>query len=426
MSGKKEKRGLIILGALLVLMVLLLNGCNSYTTMYTGVGMRFVPGMPMDTLFYYGPNAPNSGNDIIVAVEVRNLGSSWTRGGIFLSGYDPTMFQFIGINPSRTGGNACWVDIGNIGFSESGFSLRCDNFGITSGSGGTLEVSAGNLFGSGGIYAGAFDTSRLAGGIDFYYQRTRSGQQRVTLGAGGFDLDYANNGRLLITMLQGIDFSRNFGLEYFLEGNTPQTPGGGITELSFEGNIVNWPAGPNPVMYTDFMITNCYLYTTYAAPTVCIDPMPFSTDAKVCMPAAYVGTGGQGAPVAITGITQESSPSSIVFTIHVKNVGGGEVYDPGKLEMCSPYYPAITTQQDKNIVYIGDIRVSGDLQILECTPNNYVRLDPATGEGTIICSYQIPYTTIKSAYQTPLVVELWYGYSQAMLKRVMIKRALYS
>jgi len=404
-----------------------LNGCNSYGSVnYSGVAMNFVPGMPMDALYYYGTTATNSVNDLTVAVQLRNIGSSWTRGGIFLSGYDPTMFQFIGINPSRTGGNACYVDIGNIGFSESGFSLRCDNFGITSGSGGTLEISATNLFGSGGIYADEFDLSRLASGIDFYYQRTRSGQQRVTLGTGGFDLDYANNGRLLITMLQGIDFSRNFGQEYFLEGNTEQTPGGGIDEITFEGNIVAWPAGSNQIIYTDFMITNCYLYTTYAAPTVCIDPMPYSTDAKVCVPASYIGTNGQGAPVAITGITQESSPTTAVFTIHVKNVGGGEVYDPGKLEMCSPYYPARTTSQDKNIVYIGDIRVSGDLQILDCTPNNYVRLDPATGEGTIICSYQLPYTTLKSAYQTPLVVELWYGYSQAMLKRVAIRRALYS
>lgn len=240
----------------------------------------------------------------------------------------------------------------------------------------------------------------------------------------GIDVEYANHGRLLLTLFEAIDFSRHYGQEYLLEPDTYEFPGGGLDYINFDGNIVTWPSGLDQTTYSNFMITNCYLYATYAAPLVCVDPSPFTSDAKVCTPSPYTGTKGQGAPVAVTLIEQENSPKQILFTIHIQNVGRGEVYDPGRLEKCSPYYPEMTTTEDKNIVYIGDIRVSGDLQRLQCTPNNFIRLDPRTGEGTIICSYQIPYATLKSAYQAPLVVELWYGYSQAMLKRVMIKRAI--
>jgi hypothetical protein len=70
------------------------------------------------------------------------------------------------------------------------------------------------------------------------------------------------------------------------------------------------------------------------------------------------------------------------------------------------------------------IRVSGDLQRLDCTPNDYIRLNPDTGEGIITCMYNIPYSGLRSAYETPLVVELWYGYSKTREKKVYIKRAI--
>ena len=147
-------------------------------------------------------------------------------------------------------------------------------------------------------------------------------------------------------------------------------------------------------------------------------------DRKVCTPRHFTGTKGQGAPVAVTLIEQENTPRQAVFRIHVKNVGGGQVYDPGKLEMCSPYFPGRVTNQDLNVIYIGDIRVSGDLQRLRCTPNNFLRLNPQTQEGIITCMYDIPFSGLRSAYRTPLVVELWYGYSKTMQRRVLIKRAI--
>jgi len=434
-----KKRGLAVATVfLLIINLLLLTACskfpqrtkdgygnfedNKYYQGFQGVEMIFTQNMPPYRMYYYGNQYDNSFD---VNVEVANIGSSWSRGGIFLSGYDPTMIEFLGINPSRTNGQGCMIDIGNIGFGEFGGSLRCENFFIGGGESGTFELCAKHLFESSGPYSGKFDLKRIFGNIDFCAQHTAGGNDRISIGFNnpGLDIEYANHGRLLITLFQGIDFSRNFGVEYLLEGDTYEYPGGGLAYINFDGNIVKWPPGLDQT-YQNFLVTNCYLYATYAAPVVCIDPTPFSQNRKVCVPKTFTGTKGQGAPVAVTYVEQENTPRQAIFTIHVKNVGGGQVYDPGKLEMCSPYFPGRVTSEDLNIVYVGDIRVSGDLQRLNCMPNDFVRLNPTTGEGIIVCSYDIPFSGLKSAYETPLVVELWYGYSQTMEKKVYIKRGI--
>ncbi|MBN2052211.1 hypothetical protein JW756_01790 [Candidatus Woesearchaeota archaeon] len=435
-----KKRGLVLAAIfLLIINLFLLTSCtkfpgrtptnnlgnfedNKYYQGFDGMLMRFSENMPPYRMYYYGDQYDNSFD---VNVEVANVGSAWSRGGIFLSGYDPTMIEFLGINPARSSGQSCMIDIGNIGFGEFGGTMRCENFFIGAGDQGTFEIGFQNLFGSGGSYSDRLDLNRLFGGIDLWYQHSAGGQDRMSIGFNnpGIDIEYANHGRLLIALFEGLDFSRNFGVEYLLEGDNQDYPGGGLAYINFDGNIVRWPPGLDQT-YQSFLITNCFLYATYAAPVVCIDPTPFSQNQKVCVPRQFTGTKGQGAPVAVTYVEQENTPRQAIFTIHVKNVGGGQVYDPGRLEMCSPYFPGRVTSEDLNIVYIGDIRVSGDLQRLHCMPNDFVRLDPKTGEGIIVCSYDIPFSGLKSAYESPLVVELWYGYSKTMEKKVYIKRAI--
>ena len=176
-------------------------------------------------------------------------------------------------------------------------------------------------------------------------------------------------------------------------------------------------------METDvsFLVTSCYLYTTYATPIVCVDPAPFSQDEKVCYPGQIDLKGSQGAPVAVSRVYQENTPRSVIFTIEVRNVGRGKVINPGYMELCSPYYPGRLSSQDENIVVLGDIRLSGSPQRLRCVPdNNLIRL--RDGVGQITCTYDLEYATAKSAYKAPLVVELWYGYSESQIRNVHVKR----
>ena len=423
--------------AILVISALILGGCSAFSSFsnrprnedskyyqgYNGVIMQIDPSLPPSRMYYYGDSQDNTFD---VNVQVLNDGSSWSRGAVFLSGYDPQMIQVDGINPTPSSSRACTLSIGNIGFGSFGGTLRCDQFSAGIGSG-YAEVNIKNLFCPGGTYAGKFDTAKLFGGngcTDFFYKKSGDNQQwGISFGNPNIDVEYANHGRLLISMLQGLDFSRTFGMEYLLAGDTYEFPGGERAYINFRGNIQAWPPGLDQTTQT-FLVTNCFLYATYAAPVVCIDPAPFSESQKVCTPQQYTGTSGQGAPVAVTYIEQENTPRQAIFTIHIKNVGGGRVYDPGYLEICSPYSPYRVTNNELNVVYVGDIRVSGDLQRLDCTPNDFVRLDPKTGEGVVTCAYDIPFSGIKSAYKAPLVVELWYGYEKTTQKTVTIKRAI--
>jgi hypothetical protein len=422
--------------ALFLLLLFLLSGCtsltknssnfadNKYYQGYQGVEMQFSQSLPPSRMYFYGDSQDNTFN---VNVQVSNKGSAWSRGGIFVSGYDPMMIDIEGITPDASSSKACRIDIGNIGFGAFGGTLRCGN-DLQIGLGGDYtQINLNNLFCQDGKYLGKLDTSKLFGSLgctDFSYKNNNGKQTwSIDFGNAGIDADYANHGRLLISMLQSVDFSRTFGLEYLLAGNNYDYPGGEVQYLNFKGNIITWPAGLDMTEQT-FLITNCYLYATYAAPITCIDPSPFSESMKVCTPKTYTGTSGQGAPVAVTYIEQENTARQAIFTIHIKNTGGGRVYDPGALEICSPYSPVRVTENELNKVYVGDIRVSGDLQRLECNPNDFVRLDPKTGEGIVTCVYDIPFSGLKSAYQAPLVVELWYGYEKTIQKKVTIKRAI--
>jgi hypothetical protein len=434
MGEQIKKLGMLIL---IFALALSLSACSSFSSKpktnmdtkyyqgYKGVEMQFSESLPPDRIYYYGDSEDNTFD---VNLEVANKGSSWSRGGIFLSGYDPQMIEIDGITPDPSKSRACRLSIGNIGFGKFGGTLSCESFFLGAGEGGYFEIGKQDMFCPGGSHAGTFDIQRLYGGsgcMDAWFRSSGGDNWKGSIGWSNPDIDveYANHGRLLIAMLQSVDFTRTYGIEYLLAGNNYEYPGGETRYVNFRGNVYAWPPGLDKTDQT-FLVTNCYMYATYAAPVVCIDPSPFSESRKVCTPQAYSGTSGQGAPVAVNYIEQENTPRQAVFTIHIKNTGGGRVYNPGMLEVCSPYSPVRITSNELNVVFIGDIRVSGDLQRLECTPNDFVRLDPKTGEGIVTCSYDIPYSGLKSAYKAPLVVELWYGYEKTIEKRVSIKRAI--
>jgi hypothetical protein len=433
MNALKTKRGSLAILALLLFSIFL-TGClptsnnsqkaenQKYFEGHEGIKMEFIEGSPERKLYYYSDQPYNTFD---VAAEVTNVGSSWAWGGIYLSGYDPTMINFAGIGDSDAS-TACFINA--MGFGQGSFDglFSCNNFALRGGSYKGDEyasINLGSIFGSGGRYNNAFDLSRLFGQENFRY--TNAGEQwQIKFNNPNIDLDYANRGPLFFSLYQGLDFTRTFGIDYLIQGDTYEYPGGEKSFVTFEGDIVNWPAGLDETTQ-HFMITNCYLYTTYAAPVVCMDPSPYSEGKKVCTPSPVTFTKGQGAPVAITRIEQENTPRQSIFTIHVKNVAQGTVYDPGKIEMCSPYFPGRVTSEDINLVIVGDVRVSGDPNPLRCNPTDRtLRLNSRTGEGVITCVYDMPLTGLKSAYQTPLVVELRYGYSDTIQKDVLIKRAI--
>ena len=397
-----------------------------------GVIMKFSdPSNPPSRMYFYGDADPDD-NKFDILVDVQNIGSSWTKGGLYVSGYDPNMiridqidipklnggwgdcvmnFGLTGMNANTGGevGNFWNSIIGNIGCSETGLNAYFDG-GSEWGIG--IE-SLGQLFG--------FDQGILSG-LGIHYDN-QNGNPAVSFNlADSFNFDYLNHGKGFLILMSGLSFERYNGEEYILHPDDYDYPGGEMTTIAFNGQIREWPKGldkterPMP-----FLVTNCYLYTTYAAPQVCIDPAPMDLGRKVCTPRRITFNGGNGAPVAISSIEQENTKKRIYFTINIQNVGHGQIFDMGYMERCSPYYPGRLTTRQLDKAYLMDVRIGN--QQLRCTPDRGDGVRLVNGRGQVKCTYDLQYQTAKSAYETPLIVELAYGYAESMERRMMIKRA---
>jgi hypothetical protein len=416
----------------IVAALFLITGCSTtksdpnrvYFTGTQGVDMQFSDsGSPPLKMYYFTPtNAQDFANTFTVSVDLHNKGASFTRGGVYLSGFDPGMIRFREFTVEEGSWGDCVLDFSGFGdwtnflsyFSCVGVSGEYQNnehWGININRLGTFLNS---IFGT-----------RQEGTYDWFnnirFSFGQDGDRHFQhINFNGTTADIMNLGVGLMIAISGIDFERFNGQEYYLAGNTQYYPGGQTEYKIFNGEIYQWPQTLDHVTQT-LMITNCYAYATYAAPDVCIDPSPFSEDRKVCRSGQVFSKGTQGAPVAITSVSSEPTPLSVIFTIKVRNIAKGNVIDPGYLERCSPYFPGDLNSKHMNIVYLGDIRIGNER--LRCT-DDHIRLDPKTKSGEIICTYSMQYASMRSAYKTPLIIELWYGYSDTMSRNVYIKRAI--
>ena len=105
--------------------------------------------------------------------------------------------------------------------------------------------------------------------------------------------------------------------------------------------------------------------------------------------------------------------------IDIENAGKGQLYDPQKVQRCNPYYPLPADENDLDTVLIGAAYIGK--QRLKCDPPMSVRL--YKNKGRFTCYYDLKDAFVtKSAYLTPLTLELWYGYSTSIKKDIKIKK----
>ncbi len=204
-------------------------------------------------------------------------------------------------------------------------------------------------------------------------------------------------------------------LEGTLEGKSQYNPEGGYTTLEFASSTITLPSAM-PNYKPTFMLTACYNYRTAATPLVCVDSNPLDTSSdKACRVQKVYSTGSQGAPVSVQSIESEARPNGMYFRIHVANTAGGTdqasgtVFDTGAMGSC----PGGLQYTDLNIV---TYTISISSSVLDCNPKSPLRL--VNNKGTIFCSY-IP--SALPAYQTPLEIELNYGYKSSTSKVVNIE-----
>jgi len=206
-----------------------------------------------------------------------------------------------------------------------------------------------------------------------------------------------------------------------LRGASQFSPEGGFDMPEFKGAI---RAG-NLVIdkYEPIILgTACFPYATKASPSICVDPHPFDTTRKKVCQVGAISLTSQGAPIAVTKVEQESSSSKTQFKITIKNVGGGDILRLSKLDACDPYGGTELKRSDFDKVELS--RVSVGTTDLRCGPfieANEIRL--FNNEGFIICTMEASeYQGANSAYQTPLNIELRYGYRKTVSKPIKISK----
>ncbi len=431
------------LSSLLFLLVLLtLTACTSLSQKdrdfyqgFKGVELSFTRNTPPSELLI-SEGETNVKFDI--EVRVANKGASLSKGGVYLSGYDPSLIRFDEVEEDRGFFDDCVFRIQDLGFNVFSGFVRCarldlkslgQNVGLNlffSKEGGSPEfwvnlknIAIGELLNK--WLDTDFFTKLGLDSMDVSFKYTEGGKRLdVSFDGAGLDPALGVRGPYFLKLWSPISFDFNGGREYLLPGDVPEFPGGGEEYFTFHGTFKELPEDFEEITQ-QILVTNCYLYTTYAAPVVCVDAEPRTSKSKACTPKPYFSKKGQGGPVAVTSVTQRNTGDSLLFRIEVENVGSGTVYNPLHIQACNPRYPLPVSEQDLNTVVIGRVYL-GNTRLL-CEPNNYqVRL--YNGRGVFNCVYPLSFIS-STGYESPLVIELWYGYSQTVKAVMKVKQVRY-
>lgn len=214
---------------------------------------------------------------------------------------------------------------------------------------------------------------------------------------------------------------------FYLEGKSLLNPFGGKDITTIRVNAQKFPETLSEIHTSSVLLATCYKYQTNLHENVCIDTDVYDLRNldKACK-VKDLSLTNQGAPVAITKVEVEMLPHENegkikpMFTIHVENKGNGEVIRPDEVAIenaCSSKSLKIK-ENDLNVVYINTY-LSGKEYGLDCVPPS-IKL--RSKKGFIRCSLKEGKEKQYGTYESPLIIELYYGYMQTIAKEVEIKK----
>jgi len=211
--------------------------------------------------------------------------------------------------------------------------------------------------------------------------------------------------------------SRNFNLE----GKSLANP---IGEQKIFRFLVNAKKIIGESRTVPIAVSSCYSYKTTAIESVCIDTDVYDVKAveRACSVSDVSIKGGQGGPVAVTKIeskmltNEEESRIIPQYTIEIENVRGGNIIRTERAQdLCS------ATALSRDDLYVVGINVELSEQRLHCNKDSLKLMEE---KDKIICRLESGIEKDKAAYTTLLKIELDYGYSETIIKNIIINEKI--
>jgi hypothetical protein len=229
---------------------------------------------------------------------------------------------------------------------------------------------------------------------------------------------------------------------YLLGRNTLPGPAGTTSVTKGEERLLIFEAqarGINvlnpeiPGVKTQITAGLCYPYKTQIATDVCVDPDLFNLQEKekTCEVILDQDFSTQGAPVAVTHMKTDMLPVQVHKTVPrfeftVRNVGSGKVVAPASLHRACSFNTLRKTEDLNNITFRAFL--GGDRSNpLKCGARGSQKteieahLDRDSQQTIIICEAEEISQEI-GTYETPLLIEVEYGYFDTQTEEINIKR----
>jgi hypothetical protein len=434
----REFRNKVFLAIVLVAVGVIISGCSGSTNPssktgpkyyqgYESIEMKFLEDSPPLTFYYDSTEDDYQVNTIPIFVELYNKGSSNSYGALFIHGLDPNIVAIQGYTRGYPNDNiGRWNTQTFSGYYGGGSNFQLNIQGIDLGSS-ILNLGVANIGGRSIVSFSTFgfnDRGGLFQAMGYGTAPTKYGKYTgINPGISQYGVGSALN-RVTSGMF-GMYGWNEWLKKFELEGRSSNSPSGDMEVIEFPATIM---PGTIPPSLEEFrqrvMITSCFDYATHASQMVCIDPEPYSSVKKACKPQTVSLSGGQGAPVSITTIEQRPGRGKTTFVInihHNKKNTYDDLFDYFSLYKCDPASGEVVKSTDKNVVYVGYVYLS-DIDItMYCIPDQTIRLDQS-GNGQITCSIEFPEGMATSAYQAPMEIELWYGYSKTIYRDIIVRR----
>ena len=184
---------------------------------------------------------------------------------------------------------------------------------------------------------------------------------------------------------------------------------------------------------TAFKIRACYPYQTQALVDICLNPSDFDylgINQEACKANRVFSLASQGAPLVITKIEESIIPINeieykVQFIIDVANKGKGDVRKiDAYYKECAGSESFEKSELDsfeiKEISFSDFSSLASGSQNIDCGPYDQIKLKD--NKAKIVCSAKIKRS--RGIFQTPLKVELDYGYTSIIEKNMKVKKII--